>query len=121
MGSNFGISALRRVYNQSSPGVRRRVIGIYAFLISYNVLTWLLAFIVFARRPDLLALALTAYTFGLRHAFDAHHISAIDNVSRKLMQEKPQPFGFGFSFSLGHSTVVRVSAFLIAPSPSAVG
>jgi len=120
MSSNFGISALRRVYNQSSPGVRRRVIGIYAFLVSYNVLTWLLAFIVFARRPDLLALALTAYTFGLRHAFDADHISAIDNVTRKLMQEKQRPVGVGFFFSLGHSTVVVVLTVLIALASVAV-
>src|SRR2546426_3228872 len=120
MSSNFGISALRRVYNQSSPGVRRRVIGIYAFLISYNVLTWLLAFIVFARRPDLLALALTAYTFGLRHAFDADHISAIDNVTRKLMQEKQRPVAVGFFFSFGHSTIVVLLTAFIAIAAVAV-
>src|SRR5260370_7794625 len=112
MSSNFGISALRRVYNQSSPRVRRRVIGIYAFLISYNVLTWLLAFIVFARRPDLLALALTAYTFALRHAFDADHISPIDIVTRNLIQEKQRPGAVGFYFSLCHSTLVSVATLL---------
>src|SRR5258708_18876617 len=120
MSSNFGISALRRVYNQSSPGVRRRVIGSCAFLVGYNVLTWLLAFIVFARRPDVLALAVTAYRFGLRHAFDADNISAIDNVTRKLMQEKQRPVGVGFFFSLGHSTVVVVLTVLIALASVAV-
>jgi high-affinity nickel-transport protein len=120
MSSTFGVSALRRVYNQSSPEVRRRVIGIYAFLLGYNVLTWLLAFIVFGGRPDLLALALTAYTFGLRHAFDADHISAIDNVTRKLMQERQRPVGVGLFFSLGHSTVVVVLTVLIAIAAIAV-
>jgi high-affinity nickel-transport protein len=120
MSSNFGISALRRVYNQSPPEVRRRVIGIYSFLIGYNALAWLLALIFFHSRPDLLALALTAYTFGLRHAFDADHISAIDNVTRKLMQEKQRPVGVGFFFSLGHSTIVVVLTVLIALAAVAV-
>jgi high-affinity nickel-transport protein len=52
-----------------------------------------------------------AYTLGLRHAFDADHISAIDNCTRKVLGERqgtgaPRPLGFGFFFSLGHSTVV---------------
>src|SRR5579875_3124956 len=114
MSSNFGISALRRVYLQSSSEVRRRVLAIYALLIGYNILAWVLTFLVFAGRPDLIALALTAYTFGLRHAFDADHISAIDNVTRKLMQEKQRPVGVGLFFSLGHSTIVVALTILIA-------
>ena len=47
-----------------------------------------------------------AYTFGLRHAFDADHIAAIDNTTRKLLQEGKRPLGVGFFFSLGHSTIV---------------
>ena len=62
------------------------------------------------RYPVMLGLAGLAYTFGLRHAFDADHIAAIDNTTRKLMQEGKRPMGIGFFFSLGHSTVV----FLIA-------
>jgi nickel/cobalt transporter (NiCoT) family protein len=85
------------------------------------VLAWLIAFSVFHNRPDLLALAFTAYTFGLRHAFDADHISAIDNVTRKLMQEKQRPIGVGFFFSLGHSTIVIVLTVLIAITAVAVG
>ncbi|MGD0743026.1 MAG: HoxN/HupN/NixA family nickel/cobalt transporter [Acidimicrobiales bacterium] len=50
--------------------------------------------------------AVTAYTLGLRHAFDADHISAIDNTTRKLMAEEERPLSVGFFFSLGHSTVV---------------
>lgn len=120
MSSNFGLSALARVYRQSSSGVRHRVISLYALLLGYNLLTWGLTFLVFHARPDLLALALTAYTFGLRHAFDADHISAIDNVTRKLMQEKQRPVGVGLFFSLGHSTIVVVLTALIALAAVAV-
>ncbi len=121
MSSNFGISTLSRVFSESSTSVRRRVIGIYILLVAYNVLAWLLAFIAFGSHPSLLLLALTAYTFGLRHAFDADHISAIDNVTRKLMQEKQRPVGVGLFFSLGHSTIVVVLTILIALAAVAVG
>jgi high-affinity nickel-transport protein len=57
---------------------------------------------------------MTAYTLGLRHAFDADHISAIDNTTRKLMAEGKRPMSVGFWFSLGHSTIVFVLAFLFA-------
>ena len=67
---------------------------------------WGLALIAFATRPLLLGTALLAYTFGLRHAVDADHISAIDNVTRKLMQDGKRPVSVGFFFSLGHSTIV---------------
>ncbi len=120
MSSNFGISALSRVYKQSSPEVRRRVIGIYVFLIAYNIIAWLLALLVFGSDPKLLGTAFLAYTFGLRHAFDADHISAIDNVTRKLMQEKQRPVGVGFFFSLGHSTIVVCLTVLIAIAAVAV-
>ena len=53
-----------------------------------------------------LGLGITAYTLGLRHAFDADHIGAIDNTTRKLMSEGQRPLSVGFFFSLGHSTVV---------------
>ena len=56
-------------------------------------------------RP-LVGLGLTAYLFGLRHAFDADHIAAIDNTTRKLLQQGQRPLGVGFFFSLGHSTIV---------------
>jgi nickel/cobalt transporter (NiCoT) family protein len=59
-------------------------------------------------------LGLTAYTLGLRHAFDADHISAIDNTTRKLMAERQRPLSVGFFFSLGHSTIVFALALLFA-------
>ncbi|GMA61447.1 HoxN/HupN/NixA family nickel/cobalt transporter [Alicyclobacillus fastidiosus] len=64
--------------------------------------------------PSLLGLALLAYTFGLRHAFDADHIAAIDNTVRKLRQQRRSAIGVGFYFSLGHSTVVCVMAVVTA-------
>ena len=54
-------------------------------------------------------MGLTAYTLGMRHAFDADHIAAIDNTTRKLMGEGQRPLSVGFFFSLGHSTVVFVA------------
>ena len=120
MSSNFSISAIKRVYNQSSPELRRRVVGIFGFLIGYNVLAWLVALIVFKADAKLMLLGLTAYTFGLRHAFDADHISAIDNVTRKLMQDKQRPVGVGFFFSLGHSTIVITLTAIIAVTAVAV-
>ena len=64
--------------------------------------------------PTLLGLGFLAYTFGLRHAFDADHIAAIDNTVRKLRQEDKDPVGVGFFFSLGHSTIVIVMAVVTA-------
>ena len=57
---------------------------------------------------------MTAYTLGMRHAFDADHIGAIDNTTRKLMNEGQRPVSVGFFFSLGHSTIVFVLAALFA-------
>jgi high-affinity nickel-transport protein len=63
----------------------------------------------------------TAYALGLRHAFDADHISAIDNTTRKLMAEGKRPMSVGFFFSLGHSTIVFMLAFLFAIGVKALG
>ncbi|CAB3809991.1 High-affinity nickel transport protein [Paraburkholderia fynbosensis] len=61
-----------------------------------------------------------AYGFGLRHAVDADHIAAIDNVTRKLMQEQKRPVTVGFFFSLGHSTVVVLASLAVAITTSAM-
>ena len=77
--------------------------GAVAFL---HVAGWGL-FLFYARsNPALAGLGTLAYTFGLRHAFDADHIAAIDNTTRKFLQEDKRPLGVGFFFSLGHSSVV---------------
>ncbi len=70
--------------------------------------------------PLLLGTALLAYSFGLRHAVDADHIAAIDNVTRKLMQEGKRPVAVGFMFSLGHSTIVVLGSAAIAATALAL-
>lgn len=88
------------------PGVKARVTGMFALLVAGNAGAWIWALICFRSHPVVLGTALLAYTFGLRHAVDADHIAAIDNVTRKLMQQGKRPVSTGFFFSLGHSTVV---------------
>ncbi len=109
------IANLSRVFNDKSSDIRGKVIGILTLLIIFNVVAWAMAFAGFAvQYPTLLGTALLAYTFGLRHAVDADHISAIDNVTRKLMQENKRPVAVGFFFSLGHSTIVIALTIAIA-------
>ncbi len=93
---------------------RANVLRLYGLLIALNLGAWALALWAFWSRPVLLGTALLAYTFGLRHAVDADHISAIDNVTRKLMQERKRPLGVGLFFSLGHSTVVVALTLAVA-------
>ncbi|MFS8110732.1 HoxN/HupN/NixA family nickel/cobalt transporter [Rhizobium jaguaris] len=92
----------------------------YIVLIAFNIAAWTWAWTAFADRPSLLGTAFLAYMFGLRHAFDADHIAAIDNVVRKLMQERKQPYSVGFFFSLGHSTIVVLGSIVIAATAAAM-
>src|SRR5690349_21007894 len=89
---------------------RRRLAALFGAVGLLHVAGGGLLLVYGASHPGFLALGGLAYTFGLRHAFDADHISAIDNTTRKLLQSGRKPVGVGFFFSLGHSTVV----FLIA-------
>src|SRR6266566_7414756 len=115
MSSTPFISGFSRIFNDSTRDLRSKVIGIYILLIAFNLVAWGLAIAGFAiQYPALLGTALLAYTFGLRHAVDADHISAIDNVTRKLMQENKRPVAVGFFFSLGHSTIVVALSIGIA-------
>jgi len=91
-------------------GERSRLAAFFGGVGVLHVAGWGLLLLYGAGHPTILALGGLAYTFGLRHAFDADHISAIDNTTRKLLQDGRKPVGIGFFFSLGHSTVV----FLIA-------
>ena len=90
----------------ASPQLKVRIVALYALLIAVNVGAWIWALVAFHAYPLLWGTAILAYTFGLRHAVDADHIAAIDNVTRKLMQQGERPVGVGFYFSLGHSTIV---------------
>jgi high-affinity nickel-transport protein len=94
--------------------------GLCGALIAVNLLVWAWAFAAFRSYPMLLATALIAYGFGLRHAVDADHIAAIDNATRKLMQEGKRPITVGLFFSLGHSTVVFAASLVIALSASSL-
>jgi high-affinity nickel-transport protein len=97
-----------------SPSTKGRVVFMYGLLAAVNILAWIWALVAFHHYPVLLGTALLAYTFGLRHAVDADHIAAIDNVTRKLMQQGKRPVAVGFFFSLGHSTIVFGLSIAIA-------
>ncbi len=88
--------------------------AIYLVLLMMNVSAWVWALIAFRHYPVLLGTAFLAYSFGLRHAVDADHIAAIDNVTRKLMQEGKRPVAVGFMFSLGHSTIVVLGSIALS-------
>lgn len=105
---------LNNIFSDHSSCLRKKITGIYSILILYNLFAWLLAFYFFHNNPLLFSTAILAYTFGLRHAVDADHIAAIDNVTRKLMQEGKQPVSAGLFFSLGHSTVVVIATVCVA-------
>jgi high-affinity nickel-transport protein len=106
--------SLNTLFNDGADNLRARVVAIYGILVVFNLGAWLWAGVAFHHYPVLLGTALLAYSFGLRHAVDADHIAAIDNVTRKLMQDGKRPVAVGFMFSLGHSTVVVLGAAAIA-------
>ncbi|HEY6926147.1 MAG TPA: HoxN/HupN/NixA family nickel/cobalt transporter, partial [Steroidobacteraceae bacterium] len=101
--------------------VRRRIGAIYAFLVVFTLGVWGWAWLVLRGQPVLLGTAVVAYGLGLRHAVDADHIAAIDNVTRKLMQEGKRPVAVGLFFALGHSSVVLVASAAVALTASALG
>jgi high-affinity nickel-transport protein len=97
-----------------------RGIAILSALIAANLVCWMLAWLEFHEHPLLIGTAVLAYTLGLRHAVDADHIAAIDNVTRSMMQAGKRPLAVGLFFSLGHSTVVFAASAAIAVSISAM-
>jgi high-affinity nickel-transport protein len=107
-------------FRRWDPPFGPKVIRLYSTLIAVNLLVWVWAFAAFHSYPLLLATALIAYCLGLRHAVDADHIAAIDNITRKLMQEGKWPITVGLFFSLGHSTVVFAASLIIALTASSL-
>jgi len=107
---------VRQSFGTMSRTERTRVMAMYGSIAAMHVLGFALFFVYVLPahyKAFGIGLSVTAYTLGLRHAFDADHISAIDNTTRKVMNERqgttePRPFGFGYFFSLGHSTIVVV-------------
>ncbi|WP_110970205.1 HoxN/HupN/NixA family nickel/cobalt transporter [Pseudomonas huaxiensis] len=96
------------------------VTTLFAGLITVNLLAWFWALVAFHDYPLLLGTAVLAYSFGLRHAVDADHIAAIDNATRKLIQEGQPTASVGLFFSLGHSSVVIIASALIAFSAASL-
>jgi high-affinity nickel-transport protein len=101
-------------------GVRQKAVATLSLLLLANLLIWAIALAAFHHFALLLGTAALAYTFGLRHALDADHISAIDNVTRKLMQDGKRPMLVGFFFSLGHSTIVVLLSIAIAATAARI-
>lgn len=111
---------LINIFSDRQGNLRNKIISIYSLLITFNILVWLWAFYALHAYPLLFSTAVLAYTFGLRHAVDADHIAAIDNVTRKLMQDGKQPVATGLYFSLGHSTVVIIASVCVALAVAAL-
>src|SRR3979490_880060 len=102
-------------------GLRSRLAALYVLLIFANIAAGVWAFALFSGDSVKLGTALLAYSLGLRHAVDADHIAAIDNVTRKLIQDGKRPIGVGFFFALGHSAIVLIAACFIAFTVGALG
>src|ERR1035441_3164577 len=113
-------SLLRTLFNDEPGSTKAKIVTIYAILVGFNLAAWFWALVAFHRYPVLLGMAFLAYGFGLRHAVDADHIAAIDNVTRKLMQQGKRPVAVGLMFSLGHSTIVVVGSLAIAATALAL-
>src|SRR3954451_20698105 len=119
--SSPGASRWQRIRRSLTPAEWRRAFALAAVVIGLHVVGFFLLLVLVVPR-DLslgdgaafgLGLGITAYTLGLRHAFDADHIGAIDNTTRKLMAEGQRPLSVGFWFSLGHSTIVFALGVLV--------
>ncbi len=112
--------SLRRIAAAFDRAERRRLSGLAGAVAGLHVLGIALVVLYAPRYPVLGGLAVLAYSFGLRHAFDADHISAIDNTTRKLLADGGRPLGVGFFFSLGHSTIVLLLSVGLAVAAGTV-
>jgi high-affinity nickel-transport protein len=116
---------LHRVRTQHSrlPGLRRipfPAIGIIALIALVNITVWIIVGIILHFHAALISTAVISYTLGLRHALDADHISAIDLMTRRLIASGQRPVTVGTFFSLGHSTIVVITAIVVAATATAV-
>lgn len=100
--------------------IKRKIIVILSGLVLINIGIWVATAIAFRNFPALLGTAALAYTLGLRHAVDADHLAAIDNVTRKLLQSGQHSVSVGLFFSLGHSTIVIIASIAIAVTATVV-
>jgi nickel/cobalt transporter (NiCoT) family protein len=119
-GSEGGFS-WHRVRTSMTRGEWASLGGMAAFILALHVIGWFTLVVIVAPEHYSLGtktfgigIGVTAYTLGMRHAFDADHIAAIDNTTRKLMHEGKRPLSVGFWFSLGHSSIVFALALLLS-------
>lgn len=113
--SYLGTNAPRALASVEEPSiVKQRIKRLYLFLGIANLLVWTWALIYLHGNSTMFGTAVLAYSFGLRHALDADHIAAIDNVTRKLMQDGSRPVTVGLCFAIGHSMVVIIASIAIA-------
>ncbi|OIN81164.1 HoxN/HupN/NixA family nickel/cobalt transporter [Mycobacterium malmoense] len=122
-----GRSGLARLHGALAPAEWWRLGSMLTVIVALHLVGWLtLVLIVDPARLSLggkafgIGVGLAAYTLGMRHAFDADHIAAIDNTTRKLMADGQRPLAAGFFFSLGHSTVVFALALLLTTGVRAI-
>jgi high-affinity nickel-transport protein len=101
------------------PLINSRAGVLLALLVIANLAAWAWALMIFHHSPSLMAASLLAWCYGLRHAVDADHIAAIDNVTRKMMQQGKRSIGIGAWFSLGHSSIVILASLAIAATAAA--
>ena len=111
---------IRMMRSLAGAPLKTRLTVVFGLLLVGNALAWGMALGAFHHEPVLLGTAFLAYVLGLRHAVDPDHIAAIDNVTRKLMQEGQRPVSVGLWFALGHSTIVVVAAAFLALTAAAL-
>ena len=121
------MSRIRSSWRSLTRAERYRVTGMLIAIVGVNALGWgIFVLTILPRHFQYrqlgvgIGVAVTAWTLGLRHAFDADHIAAIDNSTRKLMADGQRPLGTGFFFALGHSTVIMVVGVGITIAAKAV-
>ncbi len=101
--------------------MQKSLIGMFAVITALHIVGWYTLLVIVApqhlsvgSKAFGLGIGITAYLLGMRHAFDADHIAAIDNTTRKFINEGKRPLSIGFWFSLGHSTIVFVLTLLLS-------
>lgn len=121
------VAALRAGWSELDPAQRRSVAGMILTIVALHLIGFATLLFLVVPGGYLVdgavfgaGLGITAYTLGMRHAFDADHIAAIDNTTRKLVAENQKPLSVGFWFSLGHSTIVFVLVALLAAGVKAL-
>jgi nickel/cobalt transporter (NiCoT) family protein len=102
--------AVMRLFDGGLPNLKARLAATYSILAVLNIGVWVWVFAAFHDKPVLLGISSLMSGLGLRHAVVADHIAAIDNVTRKFMQENKHPVAVRFFFAMGHSAI----AFLLA-------